>query len=157
MTQFRIRWPVALGTTLPVPVACSVLLALVIRPVAVGLVVAAPCVLVLGLLGVLRVRRRTLTVFDDVLVVQRDQYRLVVPWSGITGVQRRRRQRLMAVEELLCSGARVEAVDSRGRASRPPEKLTGHEALTRVMVSVYAEDWRNGPIGERVRAVGVDA
>ena len=157
MTQFRIRWPVALGTTLPVPVACSVLLALVVRPAALGLAAAASCVLVFGLLGVLRVRRRTLTVHDDVLVVQRDQYRLVVPWSGITGVQRRRHQWFVAVEELLCSGARVEAVDSRGRASRLPEKLAGHPALTRVMVTLYAEDWRSTPIGERVRAFGLDA
>ncbi|GAB3658218.1 hypothetical protein GCM10027596_14290 [Nocardioides korecus] len=154
MTQFRIRWPVALGTSLPVPVALGALLGLVIRPVALGVLEGVVLAAVFGLLGVLRVRRRTLTVHDDVLVVQRDQYRLVVPWASVTGVQRRRHQRVMAVEELVCSGARVEAVDSRGRTSRLPEKLTGHPALTRVMVSLYAEDWRSGPIGERVRAAG---
>lgn len=103
-----------------------------------------------------RVRRRTITVFDDVLVVQRDQYRLVVPWQGIRAIQRRRHQKLMNVEEFVCSGGHVEAVDSRGRASTLPQGLEQHPALTRVMVSIYAKNWRQGPIGDKVRGLGLE-
>lgn len=63
---------------------------------------------------------------------------------------------LSEVEELICSGARVEAIDSRGQASSVPKALRGHRALSRAMVSLYEKDWRSGPIGDTVRAAGVD-
>ena len=137
------------------PVVCGALVALVLRPVVLGISLALVFALVFGSISVMRVRRRTLTVYDDVLVVQRDKYRLVVPWSGVTAVQSRRHQRLMDVEELVCSDARVEAIDSRGRASALPKGLQGHPALSRVMVSLYSKDWRSGPIGDKVRATGL--
>jgi hypothetical protein len=136
--------------------ALGLCLTLVIDPAWVGVVVGFVVALVMGSQIMIRVRRRTLTVFDDVLVVQRDQYRLIVPWQGIRAVQRRRHQMLMNVEELVCSGSQVEAVDSRGRASSLPHGLEQHPALTRVMVSLYAKDWSQGPIGERVRGLGIE-
>ena len=152
--------PVAISTSATVPTLCGLavglLLTLVIDPAWVGLVAGFVFALVLGSQIVSRVRRRTLTVFDDVLVVQRDQYKLIVPWHGIRAVQRRRHQKLMNVEELVCSGGQVEAVDSRGRASSLPQGLEQHPALTRVMVSLYAKDWRQGPIGDKVRGLGIE-
>jgi hypothetical protein len=56
----------------------------------------------------------------------------------------------MPVEELVCTGARVEPVSSRGESKKPPGRLEEHPALTRVMVSLYDKDWRSGPIGQRV-------
>lgn len=155
VNQLHIRWPVAIGSSATVPVVSGVLIAVVLRPVTLGLVVAVAFAVAVGSISVIRVRRRTLTVYDDALVVQRDKYRLVVPWSGVTAVQRRRHQRVMDVEELVCSGARVEAVDSRGRASRLPKGLEAHPALSRVMVSLYSEDWKSGPVGDKVRSAGV--
>ena len=103
-----------------------------------------------------RVRARTLTIDDDGLTVQRDAYRLVVPWGAVTGVERRRHQRVFDVEELVVSEARVVALDRRGKETEVvPDEVGDHPALKRVLVSAYDEDWREGPIGEQLRARGV--
>lgn len=103
-----------------------------------------------------RVRRRTLTVTPDGLEVQRDKYRLVLPWSAVSKVQHRRHQRVMTVEELVISNASVAALDHRGRPTTLPHHLMrSHPAPTRVMVSLYDKSWRQGPIGERLRQDGV--
>lgn len=147
-------------TSATVPVVGGLVLgvtvAMIGRSAAEGVVGAVVFALVMGFLNVTRVRRRLLTVRDDALVVQRDQYRLVVPWSGITAIQQRRHQRVMQVEELVCTGGTVEAIDSRGHARPLPGGLADHPALSRVMVSLYARDWRRGPIGEKVRALGIE-
>lgn len=160
MTQYRIRLAVAVSTSSAVPALVGVMVGLVVARAGgpPWLAVVIGCVLAVGygVLTVRQVRRRSLTVTDDALVVQRDKYRLIVPWQGITGVQRRRHQVVMLVEELLCTGASVEAIDSSGRPSALPSGLEAHPALTRVMVSLYAKDWRQGPIGDRVRALGVE-
>ena len=160
MTPYRIRRSVAIASSASVPLLCgaaiAIALTLVIRPLWLCALLGLLFSLVTMTLIVSRVRRRTLTVYDDVLVVQRDQYRLIVPWQGITAVQHRRHQKMMNVEELVCSGCRVEAVDSRGRQSTLPPGLEQHPALTRVMVSLYAKEWRLGPIGDKVRLRGVE-
>ena len=160
VTRYRIRRSVAIATSATVPTLCGLVVALLltvtIDPAWVGLAAGFVSALVMGSHFVSRVRRRTLTVFDDALVVQRDQYRLIVPWQGITAVRLRRHQKLMTVEELVCSGSQVEAVDSRGRASALPHGLEQHPALTRVMVSLYAKDWRQGPLGDKVRDLGIE-
>jgi len=103
-----------------------------------------------------RVRRRTLTVKREGLEMQRDQYRLIVPWTAIKGVQHRRHQRVMAVEELLVAGADIVPLDYRDQSTTLPQQLVaGHPAPTRVMVSLYDKDWREGPIGDRLRQDGV--
>lgn len=161
MTQYRIRLSVAIGTSVGVPVLAGVVVGLVVAlvggPAWVAGVAGCAFALAAGWYNVSRVRRRALMVFDDVLVVQRDRYRLVVPWQGVTAVQHRRHQGLLSVEELVCSGGRVEAVDSRGNASVLPEGLDGHPALTRVMVSLYSKRWRHGPIGDKLRALNIGA
>jgi hypothetical protein len=156
VTQLRIRRSVAAASSATLPVLVGLFLALEIRPLWAGILVGLALAVVATSVTTRRVRRRTLTVHDDVLVVQRDAYRLVVPWQGVTGVQRRKHQLVMDVEELLCTGASVEAVDSRGRVSRLPRGLSEHPALSRVMVSLFDKDWREGPIGQKVRDVGVD-
>lgn len=103
-----------------------------------------------------RMRGRTLTVDDDGLTVQRDAYRLVVPWPAVTGVERRRHQRVFDVEELVVSEAQVVALDRRGKGTEVvPDEVGDHPALKRVLVSAYDEDWRDGPIGEHLRSRGV--
>lgn len=160
VTQYRIRRSVAVLTTATIPtlwgLTIGFLLAVVLDPAWIGWVVATVLALVMGLQNVRRVRRRTLTVCDDFLVVQRDQYRLIVPWHGISAIQRRRHQKMMSVEELVCLGSRVDAVDSHGRASSLPQGLDQHPALTRVMVSLYVKDWRHGPIGTKLRSLGLE-
>lgn len=160
MTTYRIRRAVAVATSASVPLLCGVVLALALSLTIGPVWVCALLGLVFAVVAITpivrRVRRRSLTAYDDVLVVQRDQYRLVVPWQGISAVQRRRHQVVMDVEELVCSGGRVVAIDSRGRPSTVPQGLEEHPALTRVMVSLYARDWRLGPIGDRVRSTGID-
>ena len=87
-----------------------------------------------------RVRRRTLTVTAEGLEVQRDTYRLLV----------------VAVEELVVKGADVVPLDYRGRStSLDTTSLEGRPAASRVMVSLYDKQWRQGPIGERLRRDGV--
>ena len=157
MTTYRIRVLVAVMTsaTLPLLVGAGWVL--------LGAVFDSPLTAEVGVLlavamftrNLVRVRRRTLTVTDQGLVVQRDQYRLTVPWSGVQGVQRRNHQRVMRAEELLVEGAQVEALDRRGRPTDVESQLEGHPATTRVMVSLYDRGWRSGPIGDRLRELGV--
>ena len=145
--------PIAIATSATVPtlygLVLGLVLALVIDPAWVGVVVGLVVALGLGWQIVRRVRRRALTVLDDVLVAQRDQYRLIVPWQGIKTVQRRRHHWLMNVEELVCSGGSGRSRRFAGQGHSLPNDLDQHPALTRVMVSLYAKDWRQGPIGNK--------
>lgn len=159
MHRYRLRPAVAVSSCATAPfilfLTCLMLAGLVgllWLGAGVGFFVAAA----LFVLNYRRVRRRTLTVNSDGLEVQRDQYRLIVPWTAISGVQHRRHQRVMAVEELVVTGADVVPLDYRGEStSLPQQLLAGHPAPTRVMVSLYDKDWREGPIGDRLRQDGV--
>lgn len=96
------------------------------------------------------VRRRFLTVTPAGLEVQRDAYALRARWDQVVGVQRRRHQGLIPVEELLLAAAEVVPRTSTGKVKPPPGSLQGHPATTRVMVSVYDRAWREGPIGDHL-------
>ena len=92
----------------------------------------------------------------DGLEVQRDTYRLLVPWPAVAAVQHRRHQLVVAVEELVVKSAEVVPLDHRGRStSLDTELIAQHPAASRVMVSLYDKQWRRGPIGERLRRDGV--
>lgn len=157
MTTYRIRPAVAALSCATVPLLVVAAWALL------GLAVDSPPTIAVGVLlglalfvrNLVRVRRRSLTVSDDGLVVQRDSYRLVVPWAGIRGVRRRTHQLVMRAEELVVTGAQVEAVDPRGRPQDVGSQLDGHPATTRVMISFYDRHWREGPVGRRLRDSGI--
>lgn len=102
-----------------------------------------------------RARRRTLTVLPNGLEVQRDHYRLMIPWDHITAIRRRRHQLFLSVEELVFHDAEVIALDANDRPTKPPKRLQGHPATTRIAVDLYDARWRQGPIGERVRQLGL--
>jgi hypothetical protein len=157
--RYRLRRTVAAGSCATVPVLLFLLC--VLRSDLVGSLLLGASIGLVAAAGVFtlnyqRVRRRTLTVTPDGLEVQRDTYRLIVPWSAVTKVQQRRHQMVMAVEELVADGASIVPLDSRGQTTTLPNQLVaGHPASTRVMVSLYDKSWREGPIGGRLRRAGV--
>lgn len=155
MHRYRIRRLVAAGTSATVPLPVLVTATILIQPVTLGITVGLLVAAALFTPSYVRVRRRTLTVTDEGLEVQRDQYRLFVPWRGVRKVQRRRHQVLLAVEELVVTDAHVAALDRRGRTTSVPNRLSNHPAQSRVMVSLYDKQWRRGPIGDRLRLDGV--
>ena len=159
MHRYPLRRTVAVGSCAPLPVLLFTLCLLRAGLVgslwlgaSIGLVAAAA----VFTFNYQRVRRRTLTVTTEGLEVQGDKYRLVVPWSGVTKVQQRRHQIVVAVEELVVDGASIVPLDSRGRTTTLPHQLVaGHPAPTRVGVSLYDKSWREGPIGAGLRQQGV--
>jgi hypothetical protein len=151
----RVRWPIAFATSALAPILLGVVVAVVVRPVGLGMGLAIVVAGVLSAIAVRRVRRRTLSVSPDGLVVQRDKYGLHAPWEAVVGVQRRRLQGVLAVDELALSESTPVARNSRGQSSRLPSTLAGHPAALRIQVSVYDKNWRNGPIGNELRLRGV--
>jgi hypothetical protein len=157
--RYRLRPAVALGACATAPVILFLtyvvlfgLVGLLWLGAGLGLFAAAG----MFTISYRRVRSRTLTVSSDGLEVQRDKYRLFVPWTAVNTVQSRRHQLVMAVEELVVAGADVVALDHRGTSTNLPKQLVAaHPASTRVMVSLYDKDWRQGPIGHRLRQDGV--
>ena len=156
MPSLRIRRSVAAATSLTVPVVVCLLLVLLVRPRFVGVTAGLLFLAGSALTSYARVRRRTLTLLDEGLLVQRDGYRMFVPWQGVVRVQPRRHQWVLVVEELVVTGARVEPRDSRGRTVALPRRLPTHPGSTRVLLSVYDKHWRTGPIGARLRSLGVE-
>lgn len=159
MHRYRLRPAVAVGTCATAPCILFLIwlvLAYLVGPLWLGACIGFLCAAAVFMLNYGRVRRRTLTVNSDGLEVQRDQYRLIVPWTAINGVQHRRHQRVMAVEELMVTGADVVPLDYRGKPTSLPQQLAaGHPASTRVMVSLYDKNWRDGPIGDGLRQNGM--
>jgi len=155
MQQLRIRKAVALvdAAALPVlPVVVALLVGVFAGPPVTVPAVVFASVLVLAIpLSYRRVRRRTLTVSNEGLEVQRDQYRLRVSWDDVTGTALRRHQLLFNVDELHVRNAQVLALDANGRATTPPDRLAGHPATTRIQVSLFDAHWRTGPIGKYLR------
>jgi hypothetical protein len=147
---YPLRWGPTLLTTAPVPVLLGVAVALLVHPLALGVAAGLVVAAIITAARAQRVRRRTLTILDDGLEVQRDSYALHIPWANVTGVRHRRLQGLLAVEELIVTNALVIERDSRGKAAAPPAKLTGSPALSRVQVSLYDQNWRQGPIGKHL-------
>jgi hypothetical protein len=154
VSTFRVRKPYVLLEAFLVPSAVAVLLLLLVRP----FVLALPAVLVLlafGTWSMLRASRRALTLTDDGLRLQRDAYRLEVPWHMVVGVDRGRRRGLLRADELVLADSKIVALDHRNETTRLPKGLQGHPATSRVQVSLYDPDWASGPIGEHLRARGI--
>ncbi|MFD6177867.1 MULTISPECIES: hypothetical protein [unclassified Isoptericola] len=157
--QLRLRPAVVLVSAVVPPVAVTAAafgLAALVGPSGVAGAVAFGAVMLLSVpFAWARARRRTLTVSDDGLAVQRDRYRLQVPWDHVTGVARRRHQLLLVVDELQVRDPEILALDSRGRATVLPPGLGAHPATTRIQVSLYDLDWRDGPVGAHLGREGI--
>ncbi|WP_343986265.1 hypothetical protein [Terrabacter terrae] len=154
MSTFRVRKPFALLEAFLAPSVVAVLSLLLIRPP----VRAIPAVLVSLAFGtwiMLRGSRRALTLTDDGVQVQRDKYRMDVPWHTVVGVDRGRRRGLVRADELILADSRIVALDHRNQTTTLPKGLQGHPATSRVQVSLYDRDWASGPIGEHLRARGI--
>ena len=152
MTPLPIRWPVAVLSSLTIPVVSGLLCLVFLRPLAMGAGIGLVLAVAILLPACGRIRRRTLQVDASGLTVQRDTYRMRAGWDDVVGVQRRRHQGLLVVDELVLADSSLEAVDSRGRPSTIPDDLPGQPATRRVMVSLYDKEWRTGPVGEHLPA-----
>ncbi|MFD6445077.1 hypothetical protein ACFWEJ_08240 [Promicromonospora sp. NPDC060204] len=156
MTVYRIRQDLAVLLVLPIPIltaAISLVLITTQQPVLVALAVVYIAVsMVLAIRMYRRVRNRTLTVSESGVTVQRDAYRIEAPWSEVVGIDRKRRQGLLA-DELVLANPVVTFVDAAGKPTRVPKAAAGHPALQRIQVSFYDKSWREGPIGDRLRAL----
>jgi len=158
--RYRFRRAIAAWTCVSAPVAialgCFLLVIGLFQQPWLGATIGVVLASAEFTLSFRRVRRRTLTVTADGLEVQRDTYRLLVPWPAVAAVQHRRHQLVVAVEELVVKSAEVVPLDHRGRStSLDTELIAQHPAASRVMVSLYDKQWRRGPIGERLRRDGV--
>jgi hypothetical protein len=153
--RYRIRWVIALTTTLWPLILGGILLITVLRPLVAAIPAATAVVVIFGAMKVIRVRRRSLTATASGLDVQRDFYAIHVPWSSITGVQNRRLQGILSVEELTLSDVELIGRDSRDRTRAIGSKVSGHPATTRIQISLYDPAWRGGPIGRELARRGV--
>ena len=153
-TTYRLRWPVALLQAVPAPALGGLVIALVVQPPAIGVLLGLALAGSFGSLGLARARRRTLTVTEDGLEVQRDRYALRARWEEVTGIQRRRHQGV-TVDELVLGHPTLVPRTSTGRGQDLPDGLEGHPATTRIQVSLYDRTWRDGPIGEQLRHRGI--
>ena len=153
MATYRVRWPWALATSAALPAIIGVLVALLVRPVWVGSTVGSTLMIASTALSLRRVRRRTLTVTDSGLEVQRDKYAMIVGWNEVVGVRRRRHQLFIPVEELVLSGSELVARSSSGKSTSLPPSLSGHPATRRILVSLYDKGWRHGPVGDHMQGV----
>ncbi|BDO43565.1 hypothetical protein [Cellulomonas sp. NTE-D12] len=140
-------------STVPLPVAVGVGAAVFVRPFWLGIVLGVALAAGLTSNSLRRVRRRFLTVAPAGLEVQRDGYALRVRWDQVVGVQRRRHQGLIPVEELVLASAEVVPRTSTGKVKAPPASLQRHPASTRIMVSLYDAAWREGPIGDHLQGL----
>ena len=130
-TTYPLRWPVALTRAFLAPGFGGVVVAVLVDPWPVGLMLGLALAASFGAPTLARARRRTLTVNADTLRLQLDDDALEVRWEEVTGIHRRRLGGLLPVEELALGERRT------------------------VPVSLYDKAWRDGPIGERLRASGI--
>jgi hypothetical protein len=150
---YRIRWTWAVATSATLPAVLGLATAVLIRPTWVGCVVGIALTVALTAPSLRRVRRRTLTVSDAGLEVQRDSYAMRVGWDQVVGVRQRRHQRLIPVDELVLSGSDLIPRSSTGKANTLPASLPAHPAARRIQVSLYNKAWRDGPIGNHLQGV----
>lgn len=118
-------------------------------------IIFAAFFLSIGIRPYRRARRRTMTVGEDGLTVQRDKYRLFVPWSEVDSVSRQRRQLVLVVDELRARESTVIAVDARGQQTRLPRGLDQKPYARRIHLNLYDREWRDGVVGQRLGAMGV--
>lgn len=146
--------PFALLESFLLPCVVSLVALVVVRPLAFALPVVL-AVLAFGARTLRRVSRRTLTVTEDGIRLQRDGYRLEAPWHAIVGVERGRRRGLVRADELALAESTVIALDGSDTTTTPRPALAGHPATRRVQVSLYDRDWAASPLGERLKAQGI--
>ncbi|WP_207556056.1 hypothetical protein [Intrasporangium flavum] len=154
MSTHRLRKPFVLLEAFLTPAIAAALLLAVLRPLSLAVPLAV-LVLAFGVSTMVRASRRSLTVTEDGIQIQRDKYRLDAPWDAITGLDCGRRRGLIRADELLLDDCTISAVDHRGRATTLPDSLQPHPATTRVQVNFYDRDWASGPIGAHLKARGV--
>jgi hypothetical protein len=118
-----------------------------------GCVIGIALTVALTAPSVRRVRRRTLTVSDAGLEVQRDKYAMIVAWDQVVSVQQRRHQLLIPVEEFVLSGSEIVPRGSTGKATTLPTSLFGHPATRRILISLYDKAWRDGPVGAHLQGL----
>ncbi|HEY3546799.1 MAG TPA: hypothetical protein VGK17_12035 [Propionicimonas sp.] len=153
MPTYRIRWLWAVATSAPLPVCLGVMVALIFRPVWVGVVLGLTLASSMTLSNVRRVRRRSLSVSEAGLEVQRDTYAIRVGWDQVLGVQQRLHQGVIPVEELVLSGSRIIPRGSTGKTTTPGARLSSHPAPKRILISLYDKSWRTGPVGDHLRTL----
>ena len=126
MPRYRFRRAIAAWTCVSAPVAialgCFLLVIGLFQQPWLGATIGVVLASAEFALSFRRVRRRTVTVTAEGLEVQRDKYRLLVPWPAIAKVQRRRHQLVVAVDELVVTGADVVPA----RLSRPVHEPGHH-------------------------------
>jgi hypothetical protein len=160
VTTYRIRWVIAIGTTLPLPLFGGLVIAVALRPRLLGIAVGLVVALIFTARMSVRIRRRSLTITPTGLDVQRDTYAMQVPWEAIVAVTKYRIQRYLPVEELRFTQAELIGRTSRGQVRSAPDLPAGAPALHRIQVSLYDRHWRAGPIGDELRRraiLGADA
>jgi hypothetical protein len=107
-----------------------------------------------GLLFVLhfrRARRRALTVTDDGVELQYDDYRLVAPWSALRMTQKAGWWGLTH-DVLHVDEATVLALDGDGEPTSISKRMTAQKVRTTVRLGDFDRDWRDGPLGRLVPA-----
>ena len=154
VSTYRLRKPFVLLEAFLVPSVGAVLLLLTVRPLKLALA-AVLVLLAIGAWGLVRVSRRSLTVTDEGMQLQRDKYRLTAPWDAVEAVHRGRRRGLVKADELILADSWIVAIDHAGRTTALPKGVEGHPAPRRVQVSLYERDWPSGPIGQHLRARGI--
>ncbi len=154
MRTYRLRKPIALLESFLLPSVLSVLVFVIVRPFAFALA-AVLVLLAFGAWTLRRVSGRTLTVTEDGIQLQRDNYRLEAPWHAVVGVERGRRRGLVKADELALAESTIIALDRRDNTTTLPQGLAGHPATRRVQVSMYDRDWASSPLGERLKAQGI--
>lgn len=91
-----------------------------------------------------RVGRRNLSVTAIGLQVQRDRCALVTRWQDVTGVNRRRHQLLLPVEELRLSDSELLEPSSTGKPMRLPASLPGDRATRRIHIRPLRQELAHG-------------
>jgi len=101
---------------------------------------------------VFRLRKSSLAVTDEGLIVDRIKYRLHVRWADFEGVNPEKWMGLVRTEALVFRPGRFEPALSPGFQRR----LIARGCDRVIRISVYDADWRTGPIGQRLLDTPVD-
>lgn len=152
MVTYRIRWPWAVAASAPLPLILGVMTAVLIRPMWFAIIVEIAFI-VLGARSVRAVRRRTLTISNAGLQVQRDKYAMLVRWDQVVGVKHRVHQLAIPVDELVLSGSELIARGSNDKPTTLPASLSAHPALKGIHISLYDKAWRDGPVGDHLQGL----
>jgi len=144
VVDLRNQWRWAIFTSASLPLALAALSALLIGSAWLGLTVGLAFTGVMTMTNLRRVRRRNLSVTAIGLQVQRDRCALVTRWQDVTGVNRRRHQLLLPVEELRLSDSELPEPSSTGKPMRLPASLPGDRATRRIHIRPLRQELAHG-------------